>query len=122
LVYCKITNRLTNGGTTLEQKGRCAVASNAGPLSGVIAAHGQGRYAGTLDSSSTVGPAQLSGSGGNASIALNAAFVDRRTNRATKSVIRIALLGDGKYRLTSTQLSQDGKSRFVASDIMFVRH
>ena len=42
-IYCKVANRLVDGGSALEQKGRCAVASTSGSLKGKSAARGEGR-------------------------------------------------------------------------------
>src|SRR5262245_23917947 len=46
-VYCKIANKLVNNGSALEQRGRCAIATNSGQIKGTIQAKG-GSYSGTL--------------------------------------------------------------------------
>jgi hypothetical protein len=119
LAYCRISARLIDGGTTLEQKGRCAIATNSGNIKGRIAAVGGGKYRGALESFSTIGPMQLAGSGTDGKIELNAKFVDRKTRQPAEAIVSLVLAGDGKYRLVSNQLAPDGKSRFLASDIVF---
>ena len=49
-VYCKMVNRLSADGRSLQQRGRCSLASNSGAVDGVIAAMGSNRYSGTLAS------------------------------------------------------------------------
>lgn len=100
-IYCKIANTLAGGGSVLEQKGRCAVASNSGKINGKITAKGQGRYVGSLDSPQTKGPAQLSGKAQNDKIVMSAKFVDRFSKRPGTSTISL-FVGDGNaYRLVS---------------------
>ena len=100
-IYCKIANTLVSGGSALKQKGRCAVASNSGKVSGRITATGQGRYEGSLDSPQTKGPAKLSGQAKNDMIVMSAQFVDRFSKRAGTSTISL-FVGDGSaYRLVS---------------------
>src|SRR5690606_37878125 len=77
LVYCKVTNTLTADGSGLEQKGRCAVATNSGPVKGLISASGGGGYQGSLESMSTAGPAKLKGVGAVDRIDFRAEFIDR---------------------------------------------
>jgi len=77
------------------------VATNSGRLRGKIAAKGQGRYEGSLDSPQTAGPAVLAGHAENDKIVLSARFVDRFSKRPSKSTISL-LVGDGSaYRLVS---------------------
>jgi hypothetical protein len=118
LVYCKIANRLTDGGATLEQKGRCAIASNSGSIRGTLKAQGNGKYAGSLQSVSSDGPAKVSGTGKGGKLVLTASFTDRRTKRQGQSKITV-VTGDGKYRLVSEVLDQNGKPQYVTSDIVF---
>jgi len=100
-IYCKVANRLVDGGSALQQNGRCAVASNSGKLVGKIAATGQGNYAGSMDSPQTKGPATLSGRAQNDTIVLSANFVDRASKKKEKSTISL-VVGDGStYRLVS---------------------
>ena len=93
-IYCKIANKLVDGGLALEQKGRCAVATNSGRLRGKIAAKGEGRYEGSLDSPQTDGPAVLSGHAEADKIVLSAQFVDRFSKRPSLSIISL-IVGDG---------------------------
>jgi len=100
-IYCKVTNSLVNGGSALQQNGRCAVASNSGKLVGTISATGQGNYQGSLDSPQTRGPATLAGRAQNDTIVLSANFVDRASKKKEKSTISL-VVGDGStYRLVS---------------------
>lgn len=100
-IYCKIANTLVDGGSTLEQKGRCAVASNSGRITGKIAAKGGGQYEGSLDSPQTRGPAVLAGHAVNDKIVLSARFVDRLSKKPGTSTISL-FVGDGSgYRLVS---------------------
>ncbi len=112
-VYCKIANKLINGGAGLEQRGRCAIATNSGAIKGTIQAKG-GNYSGTLDTFNTKGPAKISGSAASNTINFNAEFVDRKTNRPTRATIKL-VVADGKYRL----VSNGANDAFVASDITF---
>ena len=113
-VYCKITNKLASGGAALEQKGRCAIATNSGAIKGTITAGSGGSYNGTLDTFSTKGPAKIAGKAASNTINFNAEFVDRRTNKPTKATIQL-VVADGKYRLVSNAPND----AFVASDITF---
>jgi hypothetical protein len=112
-VYCKIANKLVNNGSGLEQRGRCAIATNSGQIRGTIQAKG-GSYSGTLDSFNTKGPATLSGRAASNTISFKAEFVDRKTNRPTQATIKL-VVADGKYRL----VSNGANDSFVASDITF---
>jgi len=118
LVYCKIANTLADGGNSLEQQGRCAVASHSGPVKGLIKASGAGVYVGSLESISTAGPARLVGKGAVARIDFHADFIDRLSRLPTQAVITL-LAGDGKYRLVSNPLGPDGEPLFVTTDIVF---
>jgi hypothetical protein len=113
-VYCKIANKLVNNGSALEQRGRCAVATNSGQIKGTIQAAGGGSYSGTLDTFNTRGPAKISGRAASNTINFNAEFVDRKTNKPTKASIKL-VVADGKYRL----VSNGANDSFVASDITF---
>jgi hypothetical protein len=116
LIYCKIANKLINDGLALEQKGRCAVATNSGAIKGMIEASGGGTYRGTLDTFNTRGPAKISGKAASNVINFSAEFVDRKTNKPTQATIRL-VVADGKYRL----VSNGANDSFVASDITFTR-
>jgi hypothetical protein len=118
LVYCKVANRLVDGGSALEQKGRCAVATNSGAIKGLITANGAGTYQGSLESISTKGPATIAGKGSNGVIVLSADFVDRKTRKPGKSTIKL-VVADGKYRLVSNSINPATNAEFVASDILF---
>ena len=112
-VYCKIANKLVNNGSALEQRGRCAIATNSGQIKGMIQANG-GSYSGTLNSFNTKGPANLTGRAASNTINFSAEFVDRKTNRPTQATIKL-VVADGKYRL----VSNGADNSFVASDITF---
>jgi hypothetical protein len=112
-VYCKVANKLVNNGATLEQRGRCAIATNSGQIKGTIQAKG-GSYSGTLDTFNTKGPATISGRAASNTISFSAEFVDRKTNRPTRATIKL-VVADGKYRL----VSNGANDSFVASDITF---
>jgi len=112
-VYCRIANKLVDGGAGLEQKGRCAIATNSGAIKGTIQAKG-GSYSGTLDTFSTKGPAKIAGTAASNTINFSADFVDRRTNKPTRATIKL-VVADGKYRL----VSNGANDAFVASDITF---
>ena len=105
MVYCKIANKLVNNGAGLEQRGRCAVATNSGQIKGMIQASGAGSYNGTLDSFNTRGPAKISGKAASNTINFNAEFVDRKTNKPTKATIKL-VVANGKYRLVSNGAEQ----------------
>lgn len=113
-VYCKIANKLINNGSALEQRGRCAIATNSGQIKGTIAAGGSGSYSGTLDTFNTRGPAKISGKAASNTINFSAEFVDRKTNKPTRASIKL-VVADGKYRL----VSNGANDSFVASDITF---
>ena len=113
-VYCKIANKLVRDGAALEQRGRCAIATNSGQIKGTIEAAGSGSYSGTLDTFNTRGPAKISGRAASNTINFSAEFVDRKTNKPTKASIRL-VVADGKYRL----VSNGANDSFVASDITF---
>jgi len=118
-IYCKIANRLVDGGSALEQKGRCAVATNSGRLKGKIAAKGQGRYEGSLDSPQTAGPAVLAGHAESDKIVLSARFVDRFSKRPGTSTISLFVGDGGAYRLVSDTVNPGTGKRFQASNILF---
>jgi hypothetical protein len=118
-IYCKIANKLVDGGAALEQSGRCAVATNSGRLKGKIAAKGQGRYEGSLDSPQTAGPAVLAGHAEADKIVLSAQFVDRFSKRPSLSIISLIVGDGGAYRLVSDTLNPDSGRHFQTSDILF---
>ena len=119
LVYCKITNTLASGGNTLTQKGRCAVATNSGRVSGKFESKGGGAYSGSLESLATRGPATITGTAQGSNITFQAKFVDRKTKKSGTATIQMAI-GDGKYRLVSNGIDASG-NQFVASDINFTK-
>lgn len=118
-IYCKVANRLVDGGSVLEQKGRCAVASNSGSLKGRIAARGEGRYEGSLDSPQTAGPATLAGQAADDKIVLSAQFIDRFSRRPSLSIISLIVSDNGDYRLVSDTLNPESGKHFQTSDIIF---
>jgi len=113
-VYCKIANKLVQNGAALEQRGRCAIATNSGQIKGLIQAAGPGSYSGTLDTFNTKGPATISGKAASNTINFSAEFVDRKTNTPTRATIKL-VVANGKYRL----VSNGANDSFVASDITF---
>ena len=118
-IYCKVANKLVDGGSALEQKGRCAVATNSGRLRGKIAARGQGRYEGSLDSPQTDGPAVLAGHAEANKIVLSAQFVDRFSKRPSLSIISLIVGDGGAYRLVSDTLNPNSGRHFQTGDILF---
>jgi hypothetical protein len=116
-VYCKVANTLIDGGNTLQQKGRCAVASNTGAVDGTIEALGGNRYGGALDSLASVGPATISGVGAGNQIVIDADYIDTRTNAPTRSKTTLTAQDNG-YTMVSEQTSADG-SDFVSTEIVF---
>lgn len=120
LVYCKVNNSLGQGGATLQQKGRCAVATNSGRVSGKFDAKGGGVYQGSLESLSTRGPAEISGTASGNQIAFEAQFVDRKTKKPGTAAIQMTI-GDGAYRVVSKRIDPKTSASFVTSDIKFAR-
>jgi hypothetical protein len=118
-IYCKVDNKLVDGGSALEQKGRCAVATNSGALKGKIASRGEGRYEGLLDSPQTAGPATLAGHAAENKIVLSAEFIDRFSKRPSLSIISLMVGENGQYRLVSDTLNPESGKHFQTSDIVF---
>jgi hypothetical protein len=117
-IFCKVTNTLSEDGAALTQKGRCSVASNSGPIDGLIKASGSGRYSGTLNSLASDGPATLSGSGSGGRLTLDTAFVDARSHEPARSQTTMELSPAG-YRLVSER--RDGGAAWIANDITFTK-
>jgi hypothetical protein len=117
-VFCKINNSLTAEGNTLQQKGRCSLASNSGAIDGTIAAMGSNLYGGTLNSLASRGPTTIAGSTSGNRLELNAEFVDSFDGRPARAVIVIDLVSGG-YRLTSTRIDPSDGSAWTASEIVF---
>lgn len=120
-IYCKVANRLVDGGSALEQSGRCAVATNSGRLRGKIASLGQGRYEGSLDSPQTKGPAVLAGRAEADRIFLSADFVDRFSRQPAHSFISLHVGDGGAYRLVTDMAIPGSDKRFQTGDILFER-
>lgn len=119
-IYCKIANKLVDGGQALEQKGRCAVATNSGRIKGKIASTGQGRYAGLLDSPQTQGPAKLAGHAEPGhKIVFSAEAIDRFSRQASLSIISLTAGEGGAYRLVSDTLNPGTGKHFQTGDILF---
>ena len=118
-VYCKIANTLAADGSTLQQKGRCSLASNSGPIDGTIAAIGSNLYGGSLNSLASKGPATIAGSANSGRLELNADFLDTLNGKPARSIIVIDLISEGGYRLTSTRIDPDTGARYTASEILF---
>lgn len=121
MVYCSVSNKLADGGSSLEQSGRCALSDKFGRISGKITSRGLGQYEGSLQSASTIGPAWIAGTGKDGHIAFNAQFTDRMTHKPGGAIISLVVAEKGGYRLTSNALGPDGKPKFVASDIVFTQ-
>lgn len=119
-VYCKISNTLGDGGTTLTQKGRCSLASNSGPIDGTISALGSNLYGGALNSLASKGPATIAGSATANRLELNADYVDSFDGKPTRSVITIDIASDG-YRLISTRIDPATGEPYTASEIAFTK-
>jgi hypothetical protein len=117
-VYCRVTNRLENGGEVLVQSGRCAAGSSTGRISGVISAVAGG-YRGTLSTPEMEGEATVRGDGGRNGIRLNASYLDRESGRTMRSSISISL-ADAGYRLQATADPGDVPP-YSATDITFTR-
>jgi hypothetical protein len=117
-IFCKVTNTLSENGSALTQKGRCSVASNSGPIDGLIKADGAGKYSGTLKSLASDGPAALSGSGSGGRLTLETAFIDARTHEPAKSLTTMELSSAG-YRLVSER--RDTGPAWTANDITFTK-
>lgn len=117
-VYCKIANALSTDGNTLEQSGRCSLASNSGAIDGRISAMGSDLYGGTLNSLASRGPTTIAGSATGNRLELNAEFVDAFDGKPARAVI-VLEVGSNGYRLTSTRLDPDSGERYTASDIVF---
>ena len=118
-IYCKVANRLIAGGSSIEQKGRCAVGTNSGSLKGKISARGEGKYEGSLDSPQTAGPASLAGEALEDKIVLQAQFIDRFSRRPSLSIIQLMVGDGGAYRLVSNTLNPETGRHFETSDILF---
>jgi hypothetical protein len=118
-VYCKIANALAADGATLQQKGRCSLASNSGPIDGTISALGSNLYGGLLNSLASKGPATIAGSASGSRLELNADFVDSFDGKSARSVIVIDLISGGGYRLTSTRVNPETGASYTASEIVF---
>ncbi|MEX0696830.1 MAG: hypothetical protein WD099_04750 [Dongiaceae bacterium] len=118
-VFCKIANTLIADGRTLQQKGRCSLASNSGAIDGTIAAMGSNLYGGTLNSLASRGPTTIAGSASANRLELNAEFVDSFDGEPARAMIVIDLVAGGGYRLTSTRVDPDDGSTWTASEIVF---
>jgi hypothetical protein len=117
-IYCKIANTLIDDGNTLQQKGRCAVASNTGAIDGTIEALGGNRYGGSLDSLASVGPATISGQGGSDRLVIEADYIDSRGNEPVKSRTTLTVRADG-YSLVSEQTDPADGSSYISTEIVF---
>jgi hypothetical protein len=117
-VFCKVTNTLLEDGRTLDQKGRCSLASSSGRIDGEIKAAGGGRYSGTLASLASRGPATLAGTGTASRLDLDASFVDALTGQPDTSVTTIELVSGG-YRLTTVRKNPATGASYPSSTITF---
>ena len=117
-VFCKVTNTLLDDGKTLDQKGRCSVASSSGRIDGEIKAGGGGKYSGTLASLASRGPASLVGTGNASRLDLNASFVDTFTGQPDTSITTIEVLPGG-YRLSTVRKDPKTGASYASSTITF---
>ena len=115
-VFCKIANTLS--GNALQQRGRCSLASNSGPIDGEITAEGSGRYAGSLASLASKGPATLTGTGTANRLDMNAKFIDAITREPATSTTTIELLSNG-YRLSTVRADPKTGANYKSSEIVF---
>ena len=115
-LYCKLTNTLSNDGSTLQQKGRCSIPSRSGAVKGKIVAQGGGKYNGSLDTLATEGAAALFGKETDGRLDLTAQYTDARTKREVIAAVSLVPSGS-KYRLV-TKTTRNGTS-FIASDVTF---
>jgi hypothetical protein len=118
-VYCRIANTLSSDGRTLQQKGRCSLASNSGPIDGTIAALGSNLYGGSLNSLASRGPTTIAGSANGSRLELSADFVDSFDGKPARATIVIHLVSGGGYRLTSTRVHPETGEPYTASEIVF---
>ncbi|MEJ0013322.1 MAG: hypothetical protein WDM94_12010 [Bauldia sp.] len=117
-VFCKLTNTLKDDGKTLDQKGRCSLASSSGRIDGEIRADGGGKYSGTLASLASRGPASLAGTGNASRLDLNASFIDTLTGQPDTSVNTIEVLPGG-YRLSTVRKDPRTGASYASSTITF---
>jgi hypothetical protein len=119
-VYCKLTTTLLDGGASLLQKGRCALASNSAALEITITAAGSGRYTGSgggLGIASR-GQATLRGSGSGNHIDLIADLIDTATNKTARANASIEIVGNG-YRIRTTATDEKTGETYQTSDLTF---
>jgi hypothetical protein len=112
-IYCRIVATLA--GSTLQQKGRCSVASNSGALSSTISAKGGGKYEGSM-TAPQIGSAQSRGSGSGNRLQMTAEFVDQKTKEKRRATVTMTLSGNG-YRVVTANAGAGGD--YVQSDIVF---
>ena len=117
-VFCKVTNTLLEDGNTLDQKGRCSLASSSGRIDGEIKAGPGNKYSGALASLASRGPASLVGTGNAARLDLNASFVDVFTGEPDTSVTTIEVLPGG-YRLSTVRKDPKTGASYASSTIAF---
>jgi hypothetical protein len=117
-IFCRITNTLVNDGTAMEQKGRCAVASLTGAISGLITATGGNSYEGTLDSLASRGAATVTGVSRGGALVLTAEFIDAQTGAPAISTTVLTPRKEGGYHMTSARARPDSSS-YNESEIVF---
>ena len=123
-LYCKVTNTLSEDGTTLNQAGRCSLASASGPIDGHIKAGADNTYSGTLASIGSRGPATLAGGlADNADkkkvLRLNTEYIDKLSGAPVKAVNTLELLPDGGYSLTATRTNPADGKEYTSSKVVF---
>ena len=114
-IYCRIVATLVDG-NSIEQKGRCSIASNSRPLAGTIVAKGDHRYESVIDAPN-IRAAVFTGTGSGDNLTLSGDFVDTKTREQRKATVTMSL-SDSGYRVTTDNSGEDGSS-YVASDIIF---
>jgi hypothetical protein len=122
-IYCKITNTLLDGGGSLLQKGRCAIASNSAALEITITAAGAGRYTGSgggLGIASR-GQATLKGTGTASHIDLVADLIDTQTQKTARATATIELMADG-YRIRTRATDDKTGETFTTGELVFTAH
>ncbi len=112
-VYCRVTNSLDEAGTTLTQKGRCAVGNNTATISGRIVAEPDGTYSGALATPQMETEAALAGTvAEDDALSFTASYVDARSKAPATATVTMRT-AEGAYQLL---VERDG---FQPTDIVF---
>ncbi|MEX0853816.1 MAG: hypothetical protein WD036_11125 [Bauldia sp.] len=120
-IYCRITNSLSEDGTTLTQKGRCAFASHTAAVESTLAAHGSGRYAGSGGGLGVASRAQATfdGTGTTNRLSFSAELTDTHSEESANATATVELLADGGYRLKALVTDKDTGETYTASEVVF---